>query len=135
MRNIILKLSAVVIFLFGFLTMFMSVSMIFDLSDARKSAGNYVFFLITANLILGMIYLCASYGFFKEKNWTTTVLFCAAFLLIFIFIILLIYILKGGIYQGKTIMTITIRTFITLIFTLISWNFITKKNQFSGYQV
>lgn len=99
----------------------------------REFEGHYVFFVVISNLICGIIYLCASYGFIKEKKWTTAILFIAAFILIFIFIILVIYIFSGGVYEEKSIIEITLRTFITLVFALVSWNFITKKNQFYSY--
>lgn len=91
--------------------------------------------VVIANLICGIIYLFAGYGFLKEKSRTTNFLFTAAFILIFTFIFLVIYIFTGGIYEEKTIIAITIRTFITLVFALISWNFITKKNQFSEKKI
>ena len=105
----------------------------FGLFHLREHEGKYVLFVVIANFICSIIYLCSSYGFFKEKKWTATILFVAAFILIFIFIVLVIYIFTGGIYEEKTIMEITIRTFITLIFTLVSWNFISKKFPASGY--
>jgi len=135
LRNIILKSSSVLVYVFGLLSMFKSLSIIFNLFHLREIEGNYVLFVVIANLICGVIYLFAGYGIFKEKNWTTNFLFIAAFILIFTFIVLVIYIISGGIYEEKTIIAITIRTFITLIFTLISWNFITKKNQLSGYKI
>jgi len=135
LRNIILKSSSLLVCVFGLLSMFKSLSIIFNLFHLREIEGHYVLFVVIANLICGIIYLCAGYGIFKEKNWTTNFLFIAAFILIFTFIVLVIYIISGGIYEEKTIIAITIRTFITLVFTLISWNFITKKNQFSGYRI
>lgn len=135
MRNIILKSSSVLVLLFGLFSLFKSLSIIFDLFHIRESEGNYVLVVVIANLICGIIYLCAGYGLFRSKPWTTKFLFSSAFILLLTFIILVIYIITGGIYEEKTIIAILIRTFITLIFTLISWNFITKKNQFSGYRI
>lgn len=135
MKNIILKSSGILLFLFGLFNLFFSVSIILDLFQLRKSESNYVFLIAIANLICGVIYLCAGYGLFKEKTWTTKFLFSAAFILLFTFIILIIYIYAGGNYEEKTFIAIPIRTFITLVFTLISWNYITKKNQFSGYRI
>ncbi|HET7118461.1 MAG TPA: hypothetical protein VFI29_18335 [Hanamia sp.] len=135
MKNIILKSSGILLFLFGLLNLFFSFSIIFDLFKLRKSESNYIFFIEIADLICGIIYLCSGYGLFKEKIWTTKFLFIAAFILIFTFIILMIYIVIGGNYEEKTFIAIPIRTFITLVFTLISWNYITKKNQFPGYKI
>lgn len=130
LKDIILKSSGILLFLFGLFNLFFSVSIIFDLFQVRKPDVNYVLFVVIADLICGIIYLCAGYGFFKGKTWTTKFLFIAAFILLFSFIILVIYIITGGIYEERTIIEIPIRTFITFVFTLISWNFITRKINF-----
>ena len=127
MRNIILKSSAIFLLLFGLISLFMTISIIFDLFNLRKSEGNYVLFIVYANLICAIIYVCAGYGFFKEKNWTTIWLFVASCILIVAFIALLVFIFTGGIYEEKTIIAMTFRTFITLIFTGISWKYLSKK--------
>jgi hypothetical protein len=134
LKNIILKSSAILLFLFGLLNLFLSLSVIIDLFLAKKPNGFYVYFVVLSDLICGIIYLCAGYGLLKGKRWTTKFLFSAAFILLFTFIIMVLYIFRGGIYEEKTIIAIPIRTFITLVFSLISWNFITRKNQFSEYQ-
>lgn len=127
MRNIILKSSAVFLLLFGLVSLFMTTSIIFDLFNLRRSEGNYVLFIVYANLFCAIIYVFAGYGFFKEKNWTTICLFVASCILIVAFIALLVFIFTGGIYEEKTIIAMTFRTFITMIFTGISWKFLSKK--------
>lgn len=132
MRNIILKSSGILLFLFGLFDIFFSVSTIYDLFQLGKAESNPVFLMAIADLVCGVIYLCAGYGFFKEKIWTTKFLFSAAFILIFTFIIIIIYTFSGGNYEEKVFIAIPVRTFITLVFTLLSWNFITKKVNFPG---
>lgn len=129
MRNIILKSSAVFLFIFGLLSLFMTTSVIFNLFDIREMEGNYVLIVVYANLICAVIYVCSAYGFFKEKNWTTICLFVAASILILAFIGLLIHIYMGGVYEEKTIKSMSFRTLITLVFTGISWNYLSKEKQ------
>lgn len=129
MRNTILKSSAIFLFLFGLLSLFMTTSIIFDLFGIREMEGNYVLFIVYANLICAIIYICSAYGFFKEKSWTTICLFVAASILILAFIGLLIHIYMGGVYEEKTIKAMAFRTFITLVFTGISWNYLSKEKQ------
>lgn len=126
MRKFILKSSAVFLLLFGLLSLFMTISVIFDLFDVRKMEGNYVLFVVYANLVCAIMYLFSAYGFFTEKQWTTMCLFVAACILILAFVGLLIHIVTGGIYELKTIMAMTFRTFITMVFTGISWYYLSR---------
>ena len=76
---------------FGLLTLFLSASVIFDLFGIRAKEGNYVLFIVWANFISSIIYLIASYGFVKNKNWTSTILGISALILIYAFICFIIY--------------------------------------------
>lgn len=129
MKKIILKSSAVFMLLLGLVSLFMTTSIIFDLFHIRQMEGNYVPFIVYANFICSIIYLIASYGFFKEKRSTTAYLFVASSILIIAFIAFGIYILKGGIYETKTVKAMSVRTLITIAFTGIAWNYLSKKGK------
>ncbi len=70
MKKYILYLLAIILAGFGFLTLFLTTSVIFDLFGVRAKEGNYVLFVVWANLISGILYLFASYGFALSKRWT-----------------------------------------------------------------
>jgi hypothetical protein len=129
MRNIILKSSAVFMLLFGLVSLFMTTSIIFDLFQIRKMEGHYVSFIVYVNLICAIIYLISVYGFLKEKRSTTTYLFVASSILIISFIAFLIYISNGGIYETKTVKAMSVRILITIVFTGISWNYLSRKGK------
>lgn len=67
MKKYTSKLSAVILVAFGLLTLFLSTSVIFDLFGIRAKEGNYVLFIVWANLISSILYLFAAYGFIKHK--------------------------------------------------------------------
>lgn len=114
---------------FGLLTLFLSASVIFDLFGIRAKEGNYVLFIVWANFISGFIYLVASYGFIKNKKWTTTILGISALILINAFIGFIIYIYADGVHETKTIGAMIFRITVTLIFVATAYFTITKKKQ------
>lgn len=127
MKNIILKIAAVIITLFALLTLFLSTSVIFDLFDIRAKEGNYVLFVVWSNFISSILYLFAAYGFIKNKKWTATLLGISTLMLIAAFIGLKIHASSGGIYETKTIDAMIFRISVTLVFAIIAYFTITKK--------
>lgn len=129
MKKIILKSSGIFMLLLGLVSLFMTTSIIFDLFHIQQMEGNYVSFIVYANFICSIIYLISAYGFFKEKKSTTVCLFVASSILILAFIAFWIYIEKGGVYEIKTVKAMSVRTLITIAFTGIAWNYLSKKEK------
>lgn len=127
MKSIVLFICGFVIALFGIVTLFMSTSVIFGLFDIREKEGNYVLFVVIANFVCAFLYLAAAYGFFARQKWTTMVLNLAVGVLVITFIGLGIHIYSGGIYEQKTVGAMIFRTFLTIGFALLSFNYISKK--------
>lgn len=127
LRKIILRFSAACMLLLGLVSLFLSVSFMFNLFWFRKPEDHYVLFVLFASFICSLIYLFAAYGFFKEDKRTTISLFIAASILIITFTGLLVHIQLGGLYEVITVRSLAIRTFITLVFTIISWSYLIKK--------
>jgi hypothetical protein len=127
MRKVILRFSAVFMLIFGLVTMIVSVSFMFNLFEIRKPEDHYVFFIFFISFLCSFIYLFAAYGFYKEDKRTTIALFIAASILILAFMGLLVYIMMGGLYEIITIRSLMLRTFITIVFTIISWNCLVKQ--------
>ncbi|HEY5370104.1 MAG TPA: hypothetical protein VIJ75_14070 [Hanamia sp.] len=127
MKSIVLFISGFIIALFGAVTLFMSTSVIFGLFDIREKEGNYVLFVVVANFICAFLYLVAAYGFFARRKWTTMLLNFAVGVLVITFIGLGIHIYSGGIYEQKTIAAMILRTLLTIGFTLVSFNYISRE--------
>jgi len=121
MRQIFTNSVAIVVAIFGLVTLFLSCSVIFDLFGVRAREGNYVLFVVWANFLSSIIYLFAAYGFIKTKKWTTHVLGFSAILLILAFIGLIIHINSGGIYETKTIGAMIFRITLTLVFSILAY--------------
>ena len=122
-------LIALLLATFGLLTMFLSASVIFDLFGIRAKEGNYVLFIVWTNFISSIIYLVASYGFIKNKNWTSTILGISALILVNAVIGFIIYINADGVYETKTIGAMIFRIVVTIIFVAFAYFTINKKKQ------
>lgn len=115
MKKTITYTSVTFLVLFGLLTVFMGSSVIFDWFGIRKIEGNYVLFVVWANLLCGFLYLIAAYGFIKQKKWTVNILLTAVIILLTAFAGLAVHILIGGIYEKKTLGAMTFRTIFTIL--------------------
>lgn len=101
--------------LIGSVSVFMALSVIFDLFGIREMEGNYVLFIVYNNLACGMIYLFAVYNNRKNIKMSNYSLAVALIVLIVAFIDLLIYINNGGIYEPKTVNAMIFRMAFTLV--------------------
>ena len=106
--------------LLGLVSLFMTTSIFLDLFGIRAKEGNYVDFIVGANLICSFIYLISAYGLATQKVWTTKLLSLAVAILIIAFLGLGVHISNGGIYETKTVKAMSFRTILTIIFTIIS---------------
>lgn len=113
--------TALIIAAFGLLTLFLSSSVVFDLFGIRAKEGNYVLFVVVANLISSLLYLLTAYGIIVNKTWTTKVLSSSVFILLIAFAGLFVHINTGGIYETKTIGAMILRISLTLIFVAASF--------------
>ncbi|WP_396161514.1 hypothetical protein [Flavobacterium sp.] len=132
MKNLISYGIAFLLAVFGLLTLFLSASVIFDFFGIRAKEGNYVLFVVWANFISSIIYLVASYGFIKNKNWTVTILGISSLILINAFIGFIIYIYADGVHETKTIGAMIFRIALTIIFVAFAYFTINKKKQINN---
>ena len=112
---------ALILTAFGLITLFLSSSVVFDLFGIRAKEGNYVLFVVIANLISSILYLLSVYGIILKKIWTTNILSISAGVLIIAFIGLFVHINTGGIYETKTIGAMVFRISLTLLFVTASF--------------
>jgi hypothetical protein len=114
MNTKLIKFAAFVSAFFGLLTVFAGGSVIFDLFGMRETEGNYVPFVVWANLVCGLLYLIASYGFFSRKDWTATFMKLSLWVLVAAVIVLSFCIWNGELYENKTIVALGFRILVTL---------------------
>lgn len=115
--------------LIGVVSVFMTLSVIFDLLGIRAREGNYVLFIVYANLVCGIIYLYAAISNWKNLTNSFYSLVLASLILIVAFIAFGVYISNGGIHEVKTIKAMTFRTVFTLIMAALSYMMLRKEKQ------
>jgi len=105
--------------LFGTISLFMTLSVIFDLFSIRKMEGNYVLFIVYTNLICSIIYLFAAFLNRKNIKLSNYGLAVALTILIVSFVGLLIFISNGGVFEIKTIKAMIFRIAFTLCMLIV----------------
>lgn len=129
MQNILRIINSIALTFFGGLSVFLTLSIIFDWLGIREKEGNYVLFIVYANLVCGVIYLIAAYANFIKFKKTYLLLTVAIGVLLAAFIALLFYVNSGGIHEEKTIGAMLFRIGITIGFTLLSFYTINNNNK------
>ena len=104
---------AVVLLLFGALTLFLSTSVIFDLFGVRAREGNYVLVVVWANFIASILYVLAAVGVIAQRRWPAKVLLAAVVVLVSAAIVFAWHVYNGGPYEQKTIGALAFRTLLT----------------------
>lgn len=116
-----------VLFLFGVMTLMLSGSIIFDLFGIRAMEGNYVDFVVWANLVASILYIATFIDFVRNKKWNWHYLAYSFVILVGTTIAFWIYIENGGIHEAKTVKAVVFRTIFTGI--LLSISFIKYKKR------
>lgn len=132
MKKAKLYLLATLLAAFGFATLFLSTSIIFDLFGIRAKEGNYVLIVVWANFISSLLYLFAAYGFVGNRIWTSKLLGISSVILIAAFIGFFIHINSGGLHEAKTIGAMIFRITLTIVFGLFAYLWINKPIQMSN---
>ncbi len=121
MKKIIKYITIVALVAFTLLTLFLSSSVIFDWFGIRAKEGNYVLFVVWANLISSFLYLFSIYGVINLKKWSVKPLIASIIILILALIGLFIHINLGGIYETRTVGALFFRITVTFIFTILTY--------------
>lgn len=114
---------------FGALSVFMTISIIFDWFGMREKEGNYVLFIVYTNLVCGFIYLYAAAIIWKKPKNSFCVLAISTVLLILAFVALQVYANNGGMHEEKTLYAMLFRIGFTAVMTAISFYIFKKSNQ------
>jgi len=127
MKKITSIVLVTILSLFGFLTLFLSTSVILDLFGIREKEGNFIMFIVWANFLSAIIYLLSAYGIMKNKKWSTSLLSLSTIILLTALVGLFVHISLGGVFEIKTVYGMIFRTLITLIFTISSFILFKKR--------
>lgn len=121
MKNKVFKIIPLIIFIFGLMTIKEGGFVLFDINNAQSSHGNYVPFVVKFNFFSGFIYIFIAFGLYKEKKWVKQLSLIMLFSILVVFLLFLIHIEGGGLYEKKTLFAMIFRTFTWTFISFISY--------------
>lgn len=120
--KIVSGIQSILLTVIGFMSLFMTFSIVFDLFGIREREGNYVMFVVIANMICGFLYLATVVNNWKKHYKTSLyLLILALVILIATFICFKFHIDGGGVYEVRTVKAMTFRTVFTFVMALIGY--------------
>jgi hypothetical protein len=126
-RSIGIWIITVTAVVFGLLTIKSGGSVLFVDGTFREEAGNYVPFVVWFNFLAGFVYLIAGGGLWMQKHWAVWIsIFIVAATLV-VFAILGIRILKGGMYEVRTIVAMSLRTVVWALIAMFAYRKIIRQ--------
>ena len=126
-RSIGIWIITVIAVVFGLLTIKSGGTVLFVDGTFREEAGNYVPFVVWFNFLAGFIYLIAGGGLWMQKHWTVWISLFIVVATLVVFAILGIHILKGRMYEVRTIAAMSLRTVVWALIAMFAYRKIIRQ--------
>ena len=120
-KSIGIWIVTVIAVVFGLLTIKSGGSVLFVDGIAREDAGNYVPFVLWFNFLAGFAYLLAGVGLFMQKHWAVWISIFIVVATLVVFAILGLHILKGGMYEVRTVAAMSLRTVVWVLIAMFAY--------------
>ena len=126
-RSIGIWIITVIAVVFGLLTIKSGGTVLFVDGTFREEAGNYVPFVVWFNFLAGFIYLIAGGGLWMQKHWAVWISLFIVVATLVVFAILGIHILKGSMYEVRTIAAMSLRTVVWALIAMFAYRKIIRQ--------
>ena len=126
-RSIGIWIIAVTAVVFGLLTIKSGGSVLFIDGPFREDAGNYVLFVVWFNFLAGFAYLIAGGGLWMQKHWAVWISIFIVVATLVVFATLGIHILRGGMYEVRTIAAMSLRTVVWALIAMFAYRKIIRQ--------
>jgi len=126
-RTIGIWVITVIASVFGLLTIKSGGTVLFVDGTFREEAGNYVPFVVWFNFLTGFVYLIAGGGLWVQKHWAVWISIFIVTATLVVFAILGIHILKGGLYEVRTIAAMSLRTVVWVLIAMFAYRKIIRQ--------
>jgi hypothetical protein len=126
-RSIGIWIITVIAVVFGLLTIKSGGSVLYVDGTFREEAGNYVPFVVWFNFLAGFAYLIAGGGLWMQKHWAVWISIFIVVATLVVFATLGIHILKGGMYEVRTIAAMSLRTVVWVLIAMFSYRKIIRQ--------
>ena len=122
-----IRIITVIAVVFGLLTIKSSGSVLFVDGTFREGVGNFVPFVVWFNFLAGFVYLIAGGGLWMQKHWAVWVSVLIAITTLIVFAIFGIHILKGGLFEVRTIAAMSFRTVVWALIAIFAYRKIIRQ--------
>ena len=103
-------ITAVVVTLFGLLTVLSGGRALFGGLEARAAVGDAVPFVLWFNFLAGFAYVAAGIGLILQTNWATKLSIAILVATVLVMIAFGVHVLLGGAYEMRTVWAMSLRT-------------------------
>ena len=117
----------VIAIVFGLLTIKSGGSVLFVDGTFREEVGNYVPFVVWFNFLAGFVYLIAGGGLWMQKHWAVWISIFIVVATLVVFALLGIHILKGGMFEVRTIAAMSLRTVVWALIAMFAYRKIIRQ--------
>ena len=107
--------------LFGLMTIREGGAVLFFDGAAREAAGHYVPFVLWFNFLAGFAYVFAGIGLWRRRRWATWAAIGIAAATLFVFAAFTWHVMKGGAYEFRTVIAMSLRSTIWVFIAAIAW--------------
>jgi len=126
-RSIGIWIITVIAVVFGLLTIKSGGTVLFVDGTFREEVGNYVPFVVWFNFLAGFVYIVAGGGLWVQKHWAVWISIFIVVAILAVFAILGIHILKGGMYEVRTIAAMSLRTVVWALIAMFAYRKIIRQ--------
>lgn len=120
-RDLTLRVLAVVAAGFGLLTLRAGGTVLFGDAAARAAAGQYVPFVLWFNFLAGFAYVAAGIGLWRQRRWAAWLAVALAGLTAVVFGAFGVHVLRGGAFEPRTVVAMTLRTLVWAGIAVLAW--------------
>lgn len=107
-------IAAVVAIVFGLATIHEGGAVLLGEPAAVRAAGNYVPFVLWFNAFAGFAYVLAGIGLWLRRRWAAVLAIAIAATTLAVFTAFGIHIARGGAYETRTVVALTLRSAVWL---------------------
>ena len=126
-RSIGIWIITAIAVVFGLLTIKSGGAVLFVDGIFREQAGNYVPLVVWFNFLAGFVYLIAGGGLWLKKHWAVWMSIFIVTATLVVFAIFGIHILKGGMYEVRTIVAMSLRIVVWSLIAMFAYRKIIRQ--------
>ncbi len=115
-----LRICSLIAVVFGLLTLKEGGAVILDIGTHRQTAGNIVPPVLWFNFLSGFFYVAAGIGLWMQKRWAASLSAALMIGIVITDILLGIHVLRGGLYEMRTVYAMAFRTTFWVAVSLVS---------------